>query len=633
MTGDGDDSGSAAAPLRQVDRAAFQEKFGPVTGVLKRHPEWTEPLRRHLDRAGSDRSPEAFVVRVGTVALAAALATGIALAVAIAAGAWRVLPVPRSPVAVLATAVLAGLVGGGAYGLSPLARAQLRRRRIDAALPFTVLHMAALSRGELGILAVMQRVSTATDAYGDAARAFGTLVADVETSNVALPTALKDAQRRSPSPAFSAFLDDLTSVLESGGSVQRFLTNATARSLEQARQRQENYFQTLTVLAEAYIALAVAGPAFLTTTLVVIGLTGSETLGDIRLLTYVGIPAGAVLSILLVRLLSPLQDRRVRLAAPGEAPSPPDAGGEQFAAYRRAKRARNRRRLVRSPLRSFRRRPELSLLVTLPLAGLLFVFLSRSLLAGVTPVGVRLTSAVTLAAAVPCVGVAVGYELERRRKAAIRQRFPEVLETIASANANGLGFVDAVGVVARRSEGPLAAHLASLRRELAVTNDIERALVAFANEVDVPSVSRVTKLVIGGNRATSDLAGVLTVASDAVAERRRIENAHRDLMDQYVFILFVGVLVYLLVIVAVREVFFSVLTQFPEGATLTVLPGEAGGAPVPVAALETVLYHSVLIQAVGSGLLVGQLKANDLRSGLKYAVVLAAIVVATFLLV
>ncbi|MDZ7730580.1 MAG: hypothetical protein U5K37_06205 [Natrialbaceae archaeon] len=46
---------------------------------------------------------------------------------------------------------------------------------------------------------------------------------------------------------------------------------------------------------------------------------------------------------------------------------------------------------------------------------------------------------------------------------------------------------------------------------------------------------------------------------------------------------------------------------------------------MPVAAFETTLFHSVLIQAVGSGLVIGQLKYNRLRHGLKYSVALVAV--------
>jgi len=56
----------------------------------------------------------------------------------------------------------------------------------------------------------------------------------------------------------------------------------------------------------------------------------------------------------------------------------------------------------------------------------------------------------------------------------------------------------------------------------------------------------------------------------------------------------------------------------------------SGSADIPVDSFEIALYHSLLIQAFGNGLVIGKLLDNKLMSGLKYANALTLIVVIVF---
>jgi flagellar protein FlaJ len=61
--------------------------------------------------------------------------------------------------------------------------------------------------------------------------------------------------------------------------------------------------------------------------------------------------------------------------------------------------------------------------------------------------------------------------------------------------------------------------------------------------------------------------------------------------------------------------------------------GPVGFSSVPIDLYKAVLFHSALIQGVGSGLLAGKLADNSVRSGLKYSLLLVVLSVLAFALV
>jgi flagellar protein FlaJ len=68
------------------------------------------------------------------------------------------------------------------------------------------------------------------------------------------------------------FLEGLSSVLSSGGNIGAYLGSKSKYFHDNAMKQQRMFFETLGVMAEVYISTFVAGPLFLMTILVVLGL-------------------------------------------------------------------------------------------------------------------------------------------------------------------------------------------------------------------------------------------------------------------------------------------------------------------------------------------------------------------------
>lgn len=131
-------------------------------------------------------------------------------------------------------------------------------------------------------------------------------------------------------------------------------------------------------------------------------------------------------------------------------------------------------------------------------------------------------------------------------------------------------------------------------------------------------------------RATSDLAPVLGVVAGDLSARNDVRQRQRRNMRPYVLVVFVGVFVYLGIVVLFDSHFLPVATDVARTSA-----GSFSGTPltvgeVPVETFHRLFLHSALIQAVGNGLLLGVLVDNRVRSGVGYAAVLVAVQLVVF---
>jgi flagellar protein FlaJ len=642
---DADDG--AAIGVSAGDAAAFRAAYGTLRGPLKRRSDRFSSLETWLAQAQFDRTTDEYLASAVRRSAVAAAAAFVFFAVLLGGVAPRVdaLAFPSNYTGLTgATVVTAVGLTGGVFVLSLLAHyyyprvwATWRRRHIDADLPHAVVFMYVLSEAGLDLQETLRRVADSEETYGEVAREFRGIVVDMDRFGLDTLTALKEAKGRTPSTELAEFLDDLGNVIESGGHLDGFLETRSENQLRQSRQRQENLLETVAAIVEGYITIVFAGPIFLVTILVIMGFIGVNTLVFVNLMTYLVIPAGIVGFLAFFGLFNRPYERSLRLEPDEQQSDDTVTEGPEVSAYRRASRIRSVGQFIDQPVVSMQQRPVLSLALTVPAAILVwFAFVA----AGVaTPAEysedpIRTTTMLgVVPALIPSAGLMLADESERRRAKSVRRRLPEVLRGLGDSTKNGVLLPDAISLAARRSEGALATHLQRLDNEIRVTGNLQRAIRTFAAEVGVSRVTRVSKILVEGHQTSGSLENVLEISSEDARERYRLDVEWRHAMQPYVAFFLIGVLVYTFIILIFVEVFFPILTD----AGVEALGGRLSFGPsdstLPVTAYEAALYHSLLIQAVGNGLVMGKLVEGSLISGLKYVNPLLVIVVVIFYVV
>lgn len=670
-----------------VDVGRLREQYGWVRAYYKARPHRHDDLQQWLNQARYGQSYDVYLQRSAWLAILAAVGGGVlALALSWTMAASGVFDGLTNPLAyesalvyhlgeyksLYGSAVLvvafAALFGAGAWILRyqyPKVVVSSRRRNIDVTLPHGIVFMYALSRGGMDLLEVLRVLADSKDTYGELAKEAEMIVREVEFFGNDVYTALRNVRNLTPSDNFEQFLDDLLGVLDSGGDLTVFFENESEEYLEEARDEQQSFLETLAVLSEFFVVLFVAAPLFVIVMLVVMSLLGGEALAQLVVLVYAILPLSMLGFLVLLDTLSePYKQPAVHFgdhdddvesglaliwAVIRDAITVPrtsnaaTAAGSAPESEARYLAHRRRRALVESlsdPLAAFRGKPSYSLLVTVPLALLVGVAVVTFGLASPTrgamlehpiPTTTWLVVVPLLVAMVP---LSIFHERKRRRDRRFLDRFPDTLSILASANKMGIPFDDGLALVTRWSTGPLSREMQLLRNDMRWNFDTRDAVRNLADRVDIPQLSRTMTLIGEGIRSTTDVAAVLTIAARDTKERFKLDRERRQELTPYIAVVVIGFGVFLLVVVLLDKAYLG-----PIAETAATPPVETGrSAPlsltnVPVEAYRALFLHAAVIQALGGGILAGKLADDDAFSGLKYSIVMLVIAVAAFALI
>jgi len=647
--------------LSADDRDRLRDEHGRIRTYFLLNPGRFKKLQRWLNQAQMGYTYDVYLERVTGYALIAS-AVGLFLGTVLSLqlfvfGGWEALGVTSTALqaggSVLLVALTVGLFAGGAFATGyyyPASRASSRERQIDVLLPHAIVYMYALSHGGMNAFEVMKEMAEADDVYGEVAQEFDTIVRDVELFGNDLFSALRDARSATPSENFEQFVDDLISVLDSGSEFATFLEDEAETYMNRAQDEQEGFLETLSILAEIFIVAFVAAPLFLIVVLLVISLLGGQALLQVVFLVYAGLPLGMLGFLAAVDILAkPYAESTETLELDREEvhaePNSRVTSDSDYEEYERHKEKAERREKLRNPIAQIKKRnPLLSLVLTVPAAVICVGALVATgnapvSLEGLYDAPVEGTIALfVLPFLIASVPLTLLYESGRRKKQRISERFPDTLNILSSANQMGIRLVESLNLVARWSEGVLAEELRKVRNDIAWNEDVERALLEFANRLRVPQVTRTMKLIAKGNRSSSDLSQIISIAAQDTRNRHQIERQRRSEMGAYTAIVIIGVLVFLGVIAVLDIAYLGRIAQLeavesaPEQASG---PGAALGsvANLRIGLYRAVFFHSVLIQGIGSGLLAGKLAENEILGGLKYSIVLVILSTIVFLVI
>jgi len=149
----------------------------------------------------------------------------------------------------------------------------------------------------------LYRSSEHAQTYGEVALEFRQVVRDVDYFGADVVSAIRHLGETTPSEKLKDFLEDLLSVIESGGDMTEFLSSRVRLYQEQARFEQKQFLTILSMVAESYVTLFVAGPLFLIIVMVVMGMMGGSAVIQLSVVIYAIIPIGSLVFILLVDLI------------------------------------------------------------------------------------------------------------------------------------------------------------------------------------------------------------------------------------------------------------------------------------------------------------------------------------------
>lgn len=527
-------------------------------------------------------------------------------------------------------------------------RAYARGTEIEATLPQTVAFIYALSRSGMAVPNVLAILAEHRAVYGEAANELAVVVAEMELFGVDVITALEDMATYTPSENMEEFANNLASVLASGRNLSEFLYQQYDTYREEAASQQRQYLDLLSTFAEAYVTVLVAGPLFLLTILVVIGLVLEDTLSLVRAIGYIGIPLGTLAFAVYVDSVTQSMEvrsgRKQHQERTGLQAQPTSADADnwldaraQLAAYDSIVRII---RLAGQPGTTLVRYPWTTAIFTVPVAIVWVVLRADSFswtpLELITAIDQPLVEALIVVFA----AYTIAYELKKRQRKRLEADVPDFLDRLASVNNAGMTLVESFRRVAHSDLGTLQSELEKTWNDVQWGLDVRSALDRLDHRANSPAVTRVVALVGNAMETSGDIGPVVSIAADQARARERLKTERRQEMLTYLLVIYISFLVFLGIIATLSLSFIPAVEgasgSFTGGSDL---PGGVGAGITPsfgdvdTAAYLTLFYHVSAIQAICSGLIAGQLGEGSIRSGTKHATIMLVCTYVVFLFI
>lgn len=206
--------------------------------------------------------------------------------------------------------LLAGALTVTAFYAYPIYRADTLKRALEDEMPFTTGYMSILAGAGVPPDYIWRSLAQidASLAISNVAR---TIIRDIELFGFDALSALETTSKRTPSERFKELIEGFISVVYSGGNLVKYLRNRSQQYMKLKQITLKRFSDNLGVLAEFYVTLMVAGSLIFVVMLAVMSMLGTGGFGMLdsrlmlQLLTYIGLPIGSVVFLIILDMVSP----------------------------------------------------------------------------------------------------------------------------------------------------------------------------------------------------------------------------------------------------------------------------------------------------------------------------------------
>tara|TARA_B100000767_G_scaffold275079_1_gene310333 strand:+ start:1448 stop:2467 length:1020 start_codon:yes stop_codon:yes gene_type:complete len=147
--------------------------------------------------------------------------------------------------------------------------AVLRGKTLEKYLPYAASYTAAMAAANATPHKIFRSLALNEDIYGEIAYDSAMIYRDVSLLGFDLLTAMKMSVDRAASPWMTEFFQGMVGTLTAGGSLKLYFLNRAEHYMRENRTRLHDFLESLAMLAESYIVVAVAMPLFLIVMLVI----------------------------------------------------------------------------------------------------------------------------------------------------------------------------------------------------------------------------------------------------------------------------------------------------------------------------------------------------------------------------
>ncbi|MCS7131906.1 MAG: type II secretion system F family protein, partial [Hadesarchaea archaeon] len=237
------------------------------------------------------------------------------------------------------------------------------------------------------------------------------------------------------------------------------------------------------------------------------------------------------------------------------------------------------------------------------------------------------TSAAFLAILIALVPYVVAYESKSRRVERMESALLDFLRSLASGIKSGLTLPRAMAVASTTDLGPLGKEVRRMGTDVRWGMSAAEALARFEARVrESGMLSRVATLIRKANEAESDISDVLDVLIDDVSTARSLQRERRAAMATYKVIIFLVFFVFLFTVYMVVKNIILMAAPVAGGMEMFLFSG------IDPRLCSIVFMHATMLEGFFAGLVGTLMGEGDIRSGLKYSLLMMIAAYAVFAL-
>lgn len=509
-----------------------------------------------------------------------------------------------------------------------------RATRINLTLHNAVAYMYAMRRGGAELIEIFRSLSENSHVYGEVALEFRQVVRDCDLFAHDVVSALRELQTTTPSAKMKDFIQDLLSIIESGGDLSGFLKAKVSLYQDEAKFEQKQFLNTLSLVAEGYVTLFVAGPLFLIIVMVVMGLMGPGALLQLNIVIYALIPIGTSIFIVFIDMISSQPESVERYTFIQELREYPDieikVGDENtefglIATLKKYDRWTYIREFISDPLHYFLVLPHRTFYVSIP-AGIIYLtywYLQIPEYGNFEFYLTVLDDYVIATFLIVFVPYAIAQLIWSRRISEIEASLPDFLQRLAGINEVGLTIAKALAILVRTNLGLLSYEIKKIKRDLDWGANVEDALVRFEERLSTPSISRTVTLITRASAMSGEISQVLTIAASDADMSETLKRERQGEMFLYTAVVYLAFFVFIFVVLVIGTQFLPVIEMAePVDSSMSGAGAFSSVGSISALTYGRLFYHAVVIQAICSGLIAGLMGESSLSAGVKHACIM-----------
>jgi len=507
-----------------------------------------------------------------------------------------------------------------------------RATKINLTLHNAVAYMYAMRKGGGQLLVIFRSISDNAPVYGEVALEFRQVIRDADFFGMDVVTALRHLMETTPSQKMKQFLEDMISIIETGGDLTSFLSGRVRLYQEEARFEQKEFLQFLSLISESYVTLFVAGPLFLIIIMVVMGMMGGAAVTQMALVIYLLLPIGSLVFIILIDMISIKSEFINRFTRVQELSEYSDVriekkAGEEvfFEKLLHYDRIRNIKKFIMNPVQVFILNYKLTLLITVPVAAIYLITVYMSL----PPAGFErfidmFDDHVVIAALIILIPFGIFYELWRRSIQGIEAAIPDFLDRMAGINQVGLTISQAISIMVNTNLGLLSYEIKRIKRDMDWGANFTDALMRFEQRISTPMIARTVTLISKATQMSGSIGDILTIAGSDARMSETLKKERMSEMFIYTAVIYLAFIVFVFVVAVITTQFMPVLGNI-DTKGLPQTGAFAGFSAASMYTISRLMYHGCLVQAFFSGIIAGLMGEASLSAGLKHAAVMLII--------